>query len=127
MLFVGVDIIEIDRIEDAIARWGERFLGRVYTEAELEVCKGRTPALAVRFAAKEAVMKALGTGTNGVGWQDIEVLPNPDGKPLVFLHRGARRKSEELGMTHLDLSLSHSHHYAVASAVGGRIEDSNPR
>ena len=127
MLFVGVDIIEIDRIEDAIARWGDRFLGRVYTEAELEVCKGRTPALAVRFAAKEAVMKALGTGTNGVGWQDIEVLPNPDGKPLVFLHRGARRKSEELGMTHLDLSLSHSHHYAVASAVGGRIEDSNPR
>ena len=141
MLFVGVDIIEIDRIEDAIARWGERFLGRVYTEAELEVCRGRTPALAVRFAAKEAVMKALGTadlavtlnghalgtGTNGVGWQDIEVLPNPDGKPLVFLHRGARKKSQELGMTHLDLSLSHSHHYAVASAVGGRLEDSNPR
>jgi holo-[acyl-carrier protein] synthase len=127
MLFVGVDIIEIDRIQDAIARWGERFLGRVYTEAELEVCRGRTPALAVRFAAKEAVMKALGTGTNGVGWQDIEVLPNPDGKPLVFLHRGARKKSVELGMTHLDLSLSHSHHYAVASAVGGRIEDSNPR
>ena len=127
MLFVGVDIIEIDRIEDAIARWGERFLGRVYTEAELEVCRGRTPALAVRFAAKEAVMKALGTGTNGVGWQDIEVLPNSDGKPLVFLHRGARKKSRELGMTHLDLSLSHSHHYAVASAVGGRLEDSNPR
>ena len=127
MLFVGVDIIEIDRIEEAIARWGERFLGRVYTEAELEVCRGRTPALAVRFAAKEAVMKALGTGTNGVGWQDIEVLPNSDGKPLVFLHRGARKKSEELGMTHLDLSLSHSHHYAVASAVGGRIEDSNSR
>ena len=127
MLFVGVDIIEIDRIEEAIARWGDRFLGRVYTEAELEVCRGRTPALAVRFAAKEAVMKALGTGTNGVGWQDIEVLPNSDGKPLVFLHRGARKKSEELGMTHLDLSLSHSHHYAVASAVGGRIEDSNSR
>jgi len=127
MLFVGVDIIEIDRIDDAIARWGERFLERVYTEAELEVCRGRTPALAVRFAAKEAVMKALGTGTNGVGWQDIEVLPNSDGKPLVFLHSGARKKSEELGMTHLDLSLSHSHHYAVASAVGGRFEDSNPR
>lgn len=122
MLFVGVDIIEIDRIGDARDRWGDRFLKRIYTDAEREVCRDRVPALAIRFAAKEAVMKALGTGTNGVGWRDIEVLPNPDGKPLVYLYGGARKKAEELGMAMIDLSLSHSREYAVASAVGGRFE-----
>ena len=122
---VGVDIVEIDRIGDAIARWGERFLNRVYTEAELDVCRDRVPALAVRFAAKEAVMKALGTGTNGVAWRDVEVLPNSDGKPLIRLYGGARSKASELGLVDIDISLSHSRHYAVASVVGGILEDSH--
>ena len=125
MLFVGVDIIEIHRIAEAKDRWGERFLKRIYTDAELDVCRDRVPALAVRFAAKEAVMKALGTGTTGVGWRDIEVLPNPDGKPLVYLYGGAHRKAEELGMAMIDLSLSHSREFAVASAVGGAFEASH--
>lgn len=122
---VGVDIVEIERIGDAIARWGERFLRRVYTEAELDICRDRVPALAVRFAAKEAVMKALGTGTNGVAWRDVEVLSNSDGKPLVRLYGGARSKAGELGLVDIDISLSHSREYAVASVVGGILEDSH--
>ena len=123
MYCVGVDIIEIDRIERVAARWGDRFLKRIYTGAELGICRDRAPALAVRFAAKEAVMKALGTGTKGVGWREIEVLSNPDGKPLVYLYGRARRKAEELGLGELAVSLSHSREYAVASVVGGTIED----
>ena len=80
----GIDIIELDRIADVVARHGERFLNRVYTPDEIAHCRGRIPELAARFAAKEAVMKALGTGVRGVGWRDIEVLPNRRGKPLVF-------------------------------------------
>lgn len=119
MYYVGVDLIEIDRIEAAIARWGERFSNRVYTEAEREHCRGRAPEMAARFAAKEAVMKALGTGIKGVGWREIEVLPDPDGKPLVYLYGGARRKAEELGLREVAISLSHSRDYALASAIGG--------
>jgi holo-[acyl-carrier protein] synthase len=119
MYSVGIDLIEIDRIEAAVARWGERFFKRVYTEAEREHCRDRAPELAARFAAKEAVMKALGTGIRGVGWREIEVLPNRDGKPLVHLYGGARRKAEELGLGAIAISLSHSRDYALASAVGG--------
>ena len=125
MYHVGVDIIEIERIERVTQRWGERFLQRVYTEAELDICRNRAPALAVRFAAKEAVMKALGTGTKGVGWREIEVLSNRDGKPLVYLHGRAQKKAAELGLGELAISLSHSREYAVASVVGGSIEDCN--
>lgn len=123
MYFLGVDIIEIVRIEEAMERWNERFLNRIYTPKELHICRHRAPALAVRFAAKEAVMKALGTGTKGVGWREIEVLSNPDGKPLVYLHGRAQKRAEELGMGELAISLSHSRDYAIASVVGGRIED----
>lgn len=123
MYHIGLDIIEIARIEGALGRWGERFLRRVYTEEELSICRNRSQALAVRFAAKEAVMKALGTGTKGVGWHDIEVLSNSDGKPLVCLHGRAQKRSEELGLGGLAISLSHSRQYAVASVVGGRVED----
>ena len=119
MYYVGVDLIEIERIERAMARWGDRFLQRVYTEAEHLDSRDRAPALAVRFAAKEAEMKALGTGVKGVGWREIEVLSNPDGKPLVYLYGGARRKADELGMQELDVSLSHSREYAIATVVGG--------
>jgi holo-[acyl-carrier protein] synthase len=76
-------------------------------------------ATAPRFAAKEAVMKALGTGIKGVGWREIEVLPDPDGKPLVYLYGGARRRAEELGLGEIAISLSHSRDYALASAIGG--------
>ena len=78
MLVTGIDIIEIDRIKLVFAKYGDRFLNRIYTVKEREYCRGRAPQLASRFAAKEATMKALGTGVRGVGWKDIEILRNID-------------------------------------------------
>jgi holo-[acyl-carrier protein] synthase len=111
---VGVDIIEIERIEAALRRHGERFLQRVYTPKEQAYCRGRVPELAVRFAAKEAVSKALGTGMQGIVWQEMEILCNERGKPVVHLHGRARARAEELGLYEFAVSLSHSRDYAVA-------------
>ena len=119
MYRVGVDIIEIERIQRIVDRWGQRFLRRIYTEAELDLCRNRVPELAARFAGKEAVMKALGTGRRGLSWRDIEILPNRHRAPLVFLHGRARRRARKLGIGELAISLSHSRDYAVASVVGG--------
>lgn len=118
MAAVGVDIIEIERVEAALAKFGERFLGRVYTPLEVAFCRGRVSELAARFAAKEAVMKALGTGARGVAWREIEVLPNHRGKPLVYLHGRAAARAEKIGLRSLDISMSHSREYAVAFVVG---------
>ena len=115
---VGVDVIEIERVEAALGRFGERFLRRVYTEEESAFCRGRVHELAARFAAKEAVMKALGTGAKGVAWREIEVLPNHRGKPLVYLYGRARARAERIGLEGLDVSMSHSREYAVAFVVG---------
>jgi len=115
---IGVDIIEISRIEKAVTRWGERFLKRIYTEKELQLCQNHVDALAVRFAAKEAAMKALGTGTNGVGWREFETLSKSSGQPTIHLHGNAQRRAEELGLKGLAISLSHCREYAVASVVG---------
>ena len=115
---VGVDVIEIERVEAALARFGERFLRRVYTAEEAAFCRGRVHELAARFAAKEAVMKALGTGARGVAWREIEVLPNHRGKPLVYLYGRARARAERIGLAGLDVSMSHSREYAVAFVVG---------
>ena len=127
----GVDIIEIDRVADVLARHGDRFLNRIYTPDEIAHCRGRIAELAARFAAKEAVMKALGTGVRGVGWRDIEILPNRRGKPLVFLyHRGAAR-AERIQLRGLEISLTHSREYAIAMVVGERelseVEDTPRR
>ena len=118
-LSVGVDIIEIDRVAATLARFGDRFLQRIYTTGEIAYCRGRAPQLAARFAAKEAVMKALGTGTRGVGWQEVEVTRKRSGEPGIALHGRAATRAEKLGIDRLALSLSHSRHYAVASVVGG--------
>jgi holo-[acyl-carrier protein] synthase len=115
---VGVDIIEIERVKGALGRFGGRFLARVYTAVEVAVCRGRTSELAARFAAKEAVMKALGTGARGLAWREIEVLPNHRGKPLVYLYGRAKERAEGIGLSGLDVSLSHSREYAVAFVVG---------
>ena len=117
---VGIDIIEIDRVKDVIERHGDRFLNRVYTQDELIHCRGRISELAARFAAKEAVMKALGTGIRGVGWRDIEILPNRRGKPLVFLYGRGAERAERIRMRGLEISLTHSKEYAIASVVGER-------
>ncbi len=114
---VGVDIIEIDRIRGALERFGQRFLARVYSERERERYGSRVAELAARFAAKEAVMKALGTGVRGIRWRDIEVLPNRRGKPIVVLHGTAAARADLLGFTHLAVSLTHSRTQAMAVVV----------
>ena len=122
-LSVGVDIIELERIKQIFQRHGERFLRRVYTEAEIAYCRGRVPELAARFAAKEAMSKALGTGIVGRGgifWREVEVLPDARGKPLVHLHGQAQDRAEALGLEEFAISLSHSREYAVAFVVATR-------
>jgi len=117
MISVGVDIVEIDRIARALERWGDRFLAHVYTEDEMAYCRGRVPELAARFAAKEAISKALGTGLLGVSWREMEVYPDGLGKPWVRLHGRAAARAELLGLTDFAISLSHSRDCAVASVV----------
>lgn len=115
---VGVDIMEIHRIADSLARFGDRFLKRVYTDLEAAFCRGRVNELAARFAAKEAVMKALGTGARGVAWREIEVIPDRRGKPLVYLHGRAKARAERIALGGIDVSMSHSRDFAVAFVVG---------
>ena len=119
---VGIDIIEIDRVGQALERHGRRFLARVYTPLEVAFCRGRVPELAARFAAKEAVMKALGTGARGVAWREIEILPNRRGKPLVYLHGRAAARAQEIALGALDISLTHSQEFAIAAVVGVQHE-----
>ena len=116
-LSAGVDIIEIERVRSVLERHPERFLDRVYTQGEVRHCRGRIAELAARFAAKEAVMKALGTGVRGIGWREIEILPNRRGNPFVLLHGNALARAQKLGVSTMDISLSHSRYYAVASVV----------
>ena len=113
----GVDIIEISRIKRVLDRYSQRFLHRVYTDGEIAYCRGRAPNLAARFAAKEATMKALGTGVRGVGWKDIEITRRESGAPGVLLHGRAQRRAQRLGVLDIALSLSHSREYAVAFVV----------
>ncbi len=115
---VGTDIVEIHRIEQAIRSWQDSFLRRIYTEAELEFCQNRASSLAARFAAKEAVMKALGTGANVISWRDIEILSNSQGAPVVRLHAQAERKAKENGIAKFSVTMSHCKEYAVAFVIG---------
>ena len=116
-LTTGVDIIEIPRIARVLERYGQRFLRRIYTPGEIEYCRERPPNLAGRFAAKEATMKALGTGVRGVAWKDIEVVRAPSGAPSIRLHGRAKARAERLGVLEISLSMSHSREYAVAFVV----------
>jgi holo-[acyl-carrier protein] synthase len=118
---VGTDIIEIHRIERAMLNWQDSFLRRVYTEAELENCRNRASSLAARFAAKEAVIKAMGTCAKEVSWQDIEILSDSQGAPVVQLHAKARSKAEENGIAKFSVTLSHCKEYAVAVVIGDVI------
>jgi len=116
----GVDIIEIERVSRAVNLWGERFLNRIYTRKEITYCKGRAPELAARFAAKEAVMKALGTGHVGVTAREIEILTDTTGVPSIYLHGRTQEKAEAINLHSLTISLSHSRDYAIASVIGNR-------
>jgi len=114
---VGVDIIEIARIQRSLDDFGERFLHRVYTERERERYRTRVSELAARFAAKEATSKALGTGIRGIRWREMEVLPNRRGKPVLILHGQAAARAEQLGFTDFTVSLTHSRSDAMAFVV----------
>ncbi len=114
---VGVDIVEIERIRRAIERWGARFLAHVYTPDEVALCRGHVPELAGRFAAKEAVSKALGTGLVGIAWHEMEVRCDPLGKPHVRLYGRAAARAQALGFAEFAVSISHSREYAVAMVV----------
>jgi holo-[acyl-carrier protein] synthase len=117
MLCGGVDIIEVERIDRAILRYGDRFFRRFFTLQELIDAGGRTPALAARFAAKEAVAKALGTGIGRVGWREIEVINGPQRKPMLRLHGRAAQIASRLGLGSWSISLSHTHEHALAMVI----------
>ena len=117
-LAVGIDVILISRVRKVLERHPERFLQRVYTPEEVAFCRGRVHELAARFAGKEAVMKALGTGARGLSWREIEILPNRRGKPLVYLHGDARKRGETIGLRGVDISLTHEGDLAIAAVVG---------
>src|ERR1700722_7836935 len=118
---VGTDIVEIPRIGKMIERHGEHFLQRVYTEDEIRYCQRRKESFqhyAGRWAAKEAVMKTLGTGwTRGVGWLDIEVATKRSGQPLINIRGSAREIANHLGIGEVLISISHCRAYAMATAI----------
>jgi holo-[acyl-carrier protein] synthase len=118
---LGLDIAEVDRIEEAIARHGAPFLERLFTPAEVEYCerhKNRYERYAARFAAKEAAMKALGTGwSRGVRWRDIEVAREPGGKPTLRLSGVAREIADRLGVKHIAMTITHSGDLALAQVI----------
>lgn len=116
---IGVDIIEIDRIEKAMNKT-DRFLTRLFTERErayFMTKNMKAESVAGNFAAKEAVVKALGTGLRGFQWTDIEILRDELGKPVVYLHNGADQTAKDLGISQIMLSISHCKTYAVANGV----------
>lgn len=123
---VGIDIIEIERIERVYRDFGERFLKKVYTERERERYRGRPNELAARFAAKEATSKTLGTGIIGIRWKDMEVLPNRRGKPVLILHGRAAERARMLGLTHFSVSLTHSRTDAMAFVVAVNARQIDP-
>ena len=117
----GIDIAEVPRIAAAIERHGERFLRRVFTEGEIAYCDSKANRIeryAARFAAKEAAMKALGTGWNhGVRWRDVEVRRQPGGRPTMAFHGRAAEFAAKLGAAHVALSLSHTAEQAIAQVI----------
>jgi len=118
---VGLDLVEISRIQAVTEKYGIRFLQRVYTSQELEYCfkesKRIYPELSARFAAKEAVVKSLGTGMRGVTWKDVEVVRNALGKPGIVLHERAKGIADQLGIKQIHISLSHTESVAAAVAL----------
>ena len=126
VIYTGIDIIEIDRIGAVAARYPGRFLEKIYTPGEQVYCRGRAAQLASRFAAKEAVMKMLGTGVRGVPWKDVEVVRERGRAPEIVLHGKAKAVGECLGITRIALSLTHSREYAVASVVGEARDSAGP-
>lgn len=118
MIRCGIDMIECGRIATGIERFGERFLDRFFTESERGDCQDNPRRLAARFAGKEAVGKALGTGIGDMRWVDIEIrVDDPRGRPRLILHGEAKALADELGLSEWDISLSHTDELAIALVV----------
>jgi holo-[acyl-carrier protein] synthase len=123
-LKTGVDLVEIERLQLTIERYGERFLQRVFTEKELAEVGSNTASLAARFAAKEAVAKALGTGIGVVSWHEIEIQRGPAREPRLYLSGAAYKLAVNLGLQTWSISLSHTRTHAIAMAVAiGNLEN----
>jgi holo-[acyl-carrier protein] synthase len=118
---IGVDLVSIDRVRAITERWQDRFLHRIYSEAERRDCFRRAmpyASLAGRFAAKEAILKALGIGwTAGVRWQDVQVINDANGKPVARVDGRVRTLIQNAGVTRIHVSLSHDADYAIAQAI----------
>lgn len=117
MIRTGIDLIEIDRVRDLLERYGSRFLERVFTQQEIAELGENVASLAGRFAVKEAVAKALGTGIGAVAWREIEIVRGAQREPLLHLHGAAARLAGELGLREWSVSISHSQTHAVGLAV----------
>jgi holo-[acyl-carrier protein] synthase len=115
---LGIDIIEISRVRQALSVWGDRFLQRVFTAGEIKLYHNRLDSLAARFAGKEAVFKALMRPGIYMSWQEVEILSTEDGRPKIKLSGEAQKRAVELGLESLEISLSHSSENAVAVVVG---------
>jgi holo-[acyl-carrier protein] synthase len=117
----GIDLVDCPRIEQMIQRHGERFVNRVFTAAEQAYAganKNEIEKLAGRFAAKEAVLKLIGTGWRGkIAWTDIEIINNASGQPEVTIGGEVRRIADELGIEHISVTITHTANFAIASAV----------
>jgi holo-[acyl-carrier protein] synthase len=117
----GIDIAEVPRLAEAIRRFGQRFIGRIFTEGEIRYCESkanRVERYAARFAAKEAAMKALGTGWNhGIRWRDLEVRRQPGGRPTLAFHGKAAEFAATMGVTNVALSLTHTAEEAMAQVI----------
>ena len=114
---VGIDIIEVERVRKVYEHHGERFLKRVFTEMEVRQCRGKATRLAGRFAAKEAISKALGTGLHGVSWSEMEVVQLRSGRPTVTLRGNAKRRAQFLGISAFDVSIADLKDFSIAIAV----------
>jgi holo-[acyl-carrier protein] synthase len=114
---VGIDLIDIDRIVAVLERFPDRFRTRVLTDLEQRYCGRRVERIAGRWAAKEAISKVLGLGVRGVGWREIEILPNRAGAPQVRLYERAARRAASLGLEDVTVSISHERRMAVAVAL----------
>jgi holo-[acyl-carrier protein] synthase len=120
---VGIDLIDIDRIVRVLGKFPDRFRMRVLTDRERRYVGRKVERMAGRWAAKEAISKVLGLGVRGVGWREIEILPNPAGAPQVYLHGRAARRAEQMGLDEISVSISHERHMAAAVAVAHRRHD----
>jgi holo-[acyl-carrier protein] synthase len=117
MIKTGIDLIEVDRIDDAIKRHGERFLNRIFTPGELLKFRENTQSLAARWAAKEAVAKTISTGIGDIEWTEIEILHGPNKEPKLTLYGNAKKFAEEQNLTSWSLSLSHTREHAIAMVI----------